>query len=107
MQGNIANHISEKVPVSRMYKEQPQLNYKTTNPIFKTDKELEYTFLQNYTNVQKTHEEMFMSLAIRKMQIESTRRYSLRPTGWWLQNKSVFRLFAGSRHWAPKTLRIS
>lgn len=39
--------------------------------------------------------------------IKSTRRYSLRPRGWRLQNKSVFGLCAGSRHWAPKTLRIS
>ena len=74
-----ANHISSLV--SRIYKELLQLNNKKINNlILKMNKGLEPTFLKRrYKMTNKHVKRCSASLAIREIQIETTRRYHLTP----------------------------
>lgn len=71
-----ANHISDKSPVSRIFKELLQLNNKKTNdPIKKVVKGLEQEFLQReYINMHKQMKKCFISLVLKEMQTKTTMR---------------------------------
>ena len=75
MGGHICKSHPDKKFIFRIYEELLQWNNKKITE-WKMGKEYEYIFLQRrYTNGQKAHEKMSVSLGMRKMQIKSTTKY--------------------------------
>ena len=77
-----ANHISNKGPVSRIYKEFLQFNDNSTNnPILKCAKDSDRYFSKENTQMANKHiRKHSPPLVIRETQVKTTMRYHFTPT---------------------------